>query len=100
MTFLRNPPPDELDDDRLIGRVQGDALQLAGLVRDYGPGVLHHLFDVWGPDHLRRVTIALAAAVNDQQRASQLWAWLDEPTHKLSTTIQTNQIWADLAVSA
>lgn len=93
MTYTRNPAPDDLTEDRLIGRTQGDALQLISLVRDHGPDVLHRLFDDWGPEHLRRVTIALAAAADDLRTPQELWGWLDGRPVVLSTTVQNSQLW-------
>lgn len=81
--------PDALDGVRLVGRTQGDALQLAGLVRDHGAETLGRILDAWGPDHLRRVVIALAAAVDIDQTPRELWGWLDGPNlnGRLSTTV-------------
>lgn len=95
MTHYRGSHPDTLSCDRLVGRTQGDALQLVSLTRDHGPDILHRLFDAWGPEHLRRVTIALAAAVNDGRTPQELWGWLGEPvTNRLSTTIANCDLWA------
>jgi hypothetical protein len=95
MTTAPTIPPDQLEGDRHVARVQGDALQLACFTRDHGPETLHRLLDAWGPDHLRNVTIALAAAVNIDRTPEDLWGWLgDTPRWPLSVTIHEAKLWA------
>jgi hypothetical protein len=85
--------PDKLTGERLVGRVEGDAIQLVGFVREYGPDAIHQLFDAWGEQHLRRVCIALAAAVKDYQTPQELWGWLGEVSNLRSTTVPTHELW-------
>jgi len=63
------------------------------LVREHGPEVLHQLMDVWGPEHVRRVTIALACAVDPNAPTRSLWGWLGGPTVVMSTTVYEHQLW-------
>jgi hypothetical protein len=73
-------------------RVAGDALQLAGLVRDHGPDTLHQLLDRWGPDHVRAVCIALAAAVDVDRTPQELWGWLGPVKMPLRRTMRTDDL--------
>jgi hypothetical protein len=75
-------------------RVAGDALQLAGLVRDHGPDTLHRLLDMWGPDHVRAVCIALAAAVDVDRTPQELWGWLGPVDNRtLRTVSDSADLW-------
>jgi hypothetical protein len=86
--------PDMLAGEKLVGRTQGDALQLADLVREHGPAVLHRLMDEWGGEHLRRVAIALACAVDPLAAIGSFPLW--EPV-VMSTTVYEHQLWKDAA---
>lgn len=85
--------PDLLDGDALVARVQGDALQLADLVRDHGPETLNRIIDTWGPAHTRRVCIALAAAIDPGAQISTLWGWLEGPALPSTTTVHLSELW-------
>lgn len=73
--------------------VAGDALQLVGLVRDYGPDLIDKLLDRWGPDHVRQVCVALAGAVDQDRTVQDLWGWAGRVTNLPRTTVATSKLW-------
>jgi hypothetical protein len=85
--------PDQLVGDELVARTQGDALQLADLVRDHGPETLDRIISAWGSEHTRRVCIALAAAVDPGATLKTLWGWLDDPVNRATVTVPLSGLW-------
>jgi hypothetical protein len=73
-------------------RVAGDALQLVGVVRDFGPDAINRLLDLWGAEHVRAVCVALAAAVDVDRTPSELWGWLGEVDNRTSVTVRTQRL--------
>lgn len=93
MTYHAPVPLAELSGDKLVARTKGDALQLVDLVRTHGPETLDRLLDAWGAEHLRRVAIALACAVDVDATQDELWGWLGERKQRLSTTLPESDMW-------
>lgn len=93
MTYTKPEPPEALDGERLVGRVKGDAIQLVSLVRDHGAETLYRILDTWGEDHVRRVILALAAAVDPDATPAQMWGWLGDYRGRISTSLPESDLW-------
>lgn len=78
-------------------RILGDAMQLVGIVREYGPDTINHLLDTWGPEHIRKVILVLAAAVDPERTPQQLWGWLGQPiANRTYVTVDMSRLWSSL----
>lgn len=93
MTYRRPDHPDTLEGPALVARTKGDALHLVGLVRDHGPDTLHAVLDYWGPDHARRVVVALACAIDPDAPTRDLWSWLDGKSQRTSRSVDEQTLW-------